>query len=209
MTKSTDPDRRNSGSSYEDELAQSFPAVLREADALYEGRGRLQKTYDRLASRLDQAGIAYSLVGGYALILHGVRRFTEDIDLLVRPKSLRLLTEELVGRGYARIPDVERSIRDSETGVRIDFVIAGQFPGDGKPKPIVFPDPASFGVSEDGVRVVDLTTLIELKLASGMTGAGRLQDLADVQRLAEVHHLGEDFAQRLNPYVRKKFLEIR
>jgi hypothetical protein len=56
--------------------------------------------------------------------------------------------------------------------------------------------------------VVGLRTLIELKLASGMTGAGRLQDLADVQRLIQVHRLTPEFAQKLNGFVRQKFVEL-
>jgi len=60
----------------------------------------------------------------------------------------------------------------------------------------------------EGVKVIDLKSLIELKLASGMTAKSRLQDLADVQRLIEQHHLTLDFAKHLHPYVREKFLEL-
>ena len=60
----------------------------------------------------------------------------------------------------------------------------------------------------EGVRVVTLDKLIELKLASGMTARRRLQDLADVQRLILQHRLDETFAQQLNPYVREKYLEL-
>jgi hypothetical protein len=41
-----------------------------------------------------------------------------------------------------------------------------------------------------------------------MTAKARLQDLADVQRLIEKHHLTSDFAEQLHPYVREKFLEL-
>jgi hypothetical protein len=36
---------------------------------------------------LDAAGVEYTLVGGYALGLHGFNRFTEDIDVLVNPSA--------------------------------------------------------------------------------------------------------------------------
>jgi len=193
---------------YEEELRKSAPMVLKEADELYEGRGRLLKTYRRLAGRLDDVGVAHSLVGGYALIVHGVRRFTEDLDLVVTADGLAHLREDLLGRGYVAVLGSERSIRDAETGVRIDFVISGGFPGDGKPKPVVFPAPDLGTETPDGLRVVDLATLIDLKLASGMTAKGRLQDLADVQRLIQAHDLGDDFAEKLNPYVRDKFREL-
>jgi len=193
---------------YEESLDRSPDMVLREAADLYDGGGRLRKTYDRLSTALDRLGVAHSLIGGYAVFLHGVRRFTEDIDVLITEEGLGAIREELVGRGYTIVPGSKRSIRDAETGVRVDFVIAGAYPGDGEAKPLAFPDPAEAGEKHDGLRVVDLRTLIELKLASGMTAAGRLQDLADVQRLIEGNGLDENYARNLNPYVREKFVEL-
>lgn len=194
--------------SYEDELRRSFKAVLREGASLYGGEGRLQQTYERLTTRLASLGLDYSLVGGYALILHGVRRFTEDLDLLVTADALAAIRESLLGSGYTTIPGNERNIRDAKTGVCIEFLCAGEFPGDGKEKPIAFPDPASVTEEVDGVRVVTLETLIELKLASGMTAKGRLQDLADVQRLIQAHNLTATYVDEIHPYVRQAFLDL-
>ncbi len=60
----------------------------------------------------------------------------------------------------------------------------------------------------DGINTVDLVHLVELKLASGMTGLARLKDLADVQELIKALTLSADFADQLNPYVRDKYLEL-
>ncbi len=193
---------------YESKLESSFDLVLREAEELYQGQGRLKKTYKRLAKYLDELGVSYSLVGGYALILHRVRRFTEDIDLLVSQEGLDRLHKELIGRGYVQVAPESRNLRDVDTEVQIEFVITGEFPGDGKPKPVAFPDPEAVGEIREGIKIINLKSLIELKLASGMTAKARLQDLADVQRLIEQHHLTPDFAEHLHPYVRKKFLEL-
>ena len=38
-----------------------------------------------LARRLNEAGVSYILVGGYALNAHGYTRATEDVDILVAP----------------------------------------------------------------------------------------------------------------------------
>ena len=200
--------KSNKKSSYEGELDNSFDLVLKEADELYGGQGRLRKTYKRFAKHLDELGIFYTLVGGYALILHGVRRFTEDIDLLVSKEGLEKLHKELIGRGYVQVAPEGRNLRDVETGVKIEFVVTGEFPGDGKTKPISFPDPRKVLETREGVKVIDLKSLIELKLASGMTAKSRLQDLADVQRLIEKHNLSSEFAEKLHPYVREKFLEL-
>jgi hypothetical protein len=40
-----------------------------------------------LAGYLDEAGVEYALVGGYALAAHGYNRFTEDVDILVNPSA--------------------------------------------------------------------------------------------------------------------------
>ncbi|HEX5048033.1 MAG TPA: nucleotidyl transferase AbiEii/AbiGii toxin family protein [Gammaproteobacteria bacterium] len=40
-----------------------------------------------LARYLDEQGVEYALVGGYALAAHGLSRFTEDIDILVNPSA--------------------------------------------------------------------------------------------------------------------------
>jgi hypothetical protein len=101
-----------------------------------------------------------------------------------------------------------KQLRDTDTGVRIEFLVTGQFPGDGKPKPIAFPDPASASVEIDGIRYLSLENLIELKLASGMTNPGRLKDLADVQELIRILKLPLAFQARLDPYVREKFAEL-
>lgn len=40
-----------------------------------------------LVRYLDEQGVEYALVGGYALAAHGFSRFTEDIDILVDPSA--------------------------------------------------------------------------------------------------------------------------
>ena len=49
---------------------------------------------------------------------------------------------------------------------------------------------------------------IELKLASGMVAPHRLKDLADVQELIRAARLPKALADRLDPWVREKFLEL-
>jgi hypothetical protein len=84
----------------------------------------------------------------------------------------------------------------------------GEYPGDGKPKPVAMPEPVSASIEIDGIQFVTLEKLIELKLASGMTAPDRLKDLADVQELIKIRQLQPELAKELNPYVREKFLEL-
>ena len=75
-------------------------------------------------------------------------------------------------------------------------------------KPVAFPDPAHVFEVIDGIHVARLVTLIELKLASGMTAPHRLSDLGDIQKLIEILKLPEDLAESLNPYVRETYKKL-
>ena len=101
-----------------------------------------------------------------------------------------------------------KSIRDTANNIKIDFLLTGDFPGDGKPKPVAFPDPGAASLQGAKYRVVSLPRLIEMKLASGMTAPHRLHDLADILRLIREAGLPKTLAVELDPYVRAKFDEL-
>jgi hypothetical protein len=193
---------------YEEQLNRNSRWALAEGSRHFDDKSAVFDALRSITQKLNELEIPYAVVGGMALFRHGFRRFTEDVDLLVDAKSLDRIHRELTGHGYLPPHAQSRNLRDTTNGVRIEFVVTGQFPGDGKPKPVAFPDPSSVCADESGVRYVDLATLIELKLASGMTGRGRLKDLADVQELTKLLTLPRDFAAQLNPYVRDKFFEL-
>ena len=194
---------------YETELHESLDSVLREAGAYFMKEGRLRETLRRLASRLDAEGIAYAIVGGMALGEHGYVRMTEDVDVLLTAEGLALFRDRFVGRGYvATDPGAERAFRDAESGVRVEILVSGDFPGDGKSKAVRFPHPADAAIDVDGLHVLSLAKMVDLKLASGMTAPHRLRDLADVQETIKVRHLDEDFAVQLDASVREKYLEL-
>jgi hypothetical protein len=152
--------------------------------------------------------VPYAVVGGMALVAYGYRRTTEDVAVLVRPWDVPTIHQALVGLGYPTLFEGSRHLRDTRTGVRVEFALAGHFPGDGIPKPVAFPEPDSVSEAIDDIRYVNLPTLIELKLASGMSHPGRLRDLADVQELVRALSLSDDLAERLHPDVREPFREL-
>lgn len=174
------------------------------------GQGTLNETLRRVAKDLENHAIDYTVIGAIALNIYGYRRFTEDIDLILTEEGLEKFRRELVGRGYRpAFEGATKKFRTTAENVTIEIITAGDFPGDGKPKPIEFPNPNESEIIIDGTKTVSLEKLIELKLASGMTAPHRLKDLADVQEVIKLKNLTAEFAEKLNPFVREKFLELQ
>jgi hypothetical protein len=173
------------------------------------GEGTLNKTLTRLSADLEEHGIAYAVIGAVALLAHGYPRFTEDIDLVMTADGLKKFHDELVGLGYVpAFPGARKRLKSTADGVSIEVMTTGEYPGDGKPKPVSMPEPDKASTEIEGIRFVTLEKLIELKLASGISAPDRLKDLADVQELIKIRKLDAEFATKLNPYVREKYLEL-
>jgi hypothetical protein len=192
-----------------DEIARrGGEAAMRQLGRFFMGDDPVHVTLRKIASRLDELGVPYAVAGAMALNAHGFRRATLDVDMLVTPAGLKKIHDELEGLGYLAAFAGSKNLKDTDTTVRIEFLVTGQFPGDGKPKPLPFPDPAAVAVEIDGIKYVGLPVLVELKLASGMTNPLRMKDLADVLELIRVLKLSRDFGTKLNDYVRPKFDEL-
>jgi hypothetical protein len=173
------------------------------------GEGTLNNTLTQVTSDLREHGIDYMVIGAVALLAHGFPRFTEDIDLVLTPEGLEVFHRELIGLGYVpAFPGAKKRLRSTKDGVTIEVMTTGEYPGDGKPKPVSIPEPSKASTEINGVKFVSFEKLIELKLASGMTAPHRLKDLADVQELIKIRGLQPEFAERLDPYVRDKFIEL-
>jgi hypothetical protein len=172
------------------------------------GEAEVQKALEKLTGILEAERIPYAIVGAMALNEFGYHRATVDVDVLMTAEGLAALKTRHLGRGYVEQFPGSRGLRDTEHNVDIDVILAGSFPGDGKPKPVVFPDPAS--AAERGARValLPLRMILELKLASGLTAPDRLKDLADVQEVIRILQLPRSIADKLDPFVRDKYVEL-
>jgi hypothetical protein len=180
-----------------------------EAQRYFMGEGQLNNALARLVTDLTKHQIDYLVIGAVALMAYGYPRFTEDIDLIVNANGLNRFHDELIGFGYEpAFQDARKRLRSTRDKTPIELIISGGYPGDGKPKPVSFPEPSESFVEIDGVKFPTLEKLIELKLASGMTAPDRLKDLADVQEMIKIRSLNVDFANKLNPYVREEFLKL-
>ena len=105
-------------------------------------------------------------------------------------RDSRAIHAKLEGLGYVPPFSGSKNLRDAEHGVRIEFLIAGEFPGDGKPKPVAFPEPGRCRRCDRRNPIPIAAKLVELKLASGMTGGiHRMKDFADVIALIEARSI--------------------
>jgi hypothetical protein len=191
-------------------VLSSPTSAYAEGSAFFRGQGMLNNALARIATDLDRAGIEYAVIGAIALNQHGYKRFTEDIDILLTREGLEVFRSRLVGLGYRpAFEGAKKKFRTADTNVPVEFVTTGEYPGDGKPKAVVFPPPHESAELIDGVRTLKLEKLIELKLASGMTAPDRLKDLADVQEMIKLKGLGPDFATKLDESVREKYRELQ
>jgi hypothetical protein len=197
---------RLSGASFTNRSVQEIYA---ESQRYFMGEGKLNNALTRLVADLNEHQIDYVVIGAVALMAYGYPRFTEDIDLILNSNGLDRFHRELIGLGYSPAFDGARKrLRSTRDGIPIELISSGEYPGDGKPKPVSFPDPSEASVEIDGVKFPTLEKLVELKLAAGITAPDRLKDLADVQELIKIRGLSSEFANSLNPYVRGKFLEL-
>lgn len=136
---------------------------------------------------LNDAGVRYVIVGGFALALHGAVRATKDVDVLIDPTldNARRALEALGGltHGIARELDpadvIARPITIIGDDPRVDLLTLAWS--------VRFADaePKMLRVRIDGVEIpyADVDTLIRSKQT------GRLQDRADAETLEELKRL--------------------
>lgn len=156
---------------------------------------------------LAREHIGYCIVGGVAVSLHGYRRNTVDLDLLVRREDAPRVFSLLEAEGYEWI-EADKEFR-SPAGVTVHFVFGGE--AEGKGQEATFPSPHEPGrlTRIEGLPVLDLPQLIESKLACGQGDMRRThRDFADVVELIAVHRLDKSFAGLLHKSVRKAFRQL-
>jgi hypothetical protein len=185
--------------------------VFRSVGEFFSGRSPVHLAAEGLARRLGELGIPFAVTGGFALGGYGYVRVTEDIDIVVRKPDWQRFKAAFVGLGYRERFAGSKGVVDTEHGVKVDVLFTGDFPGDGKPKSVAFPDPADprAVVTSEPFPIVSLETLIQLKIASGKTATGRqLRDYSDVVELIRANSLDVSFAERLDPYVQEEFRNL-
>jgi hypothetical protein len=156
---------------------------------------------------LSNANISYSICGGMAVCLHGYQRNTANLDLVYRRGDCRLVRELLARAGFV-VDEVAGYFRSPE-GIAIQFLVAGEKAGKDTQISIAEPLGDSNVEVREGLNVVRLSKLIEMKLACGMSNLRRThKDFADVVELICIRELDGSFARFLHPDVRDAFRQL-
>jgi hypothetical protein len=167
----------------------------------------LWEVAQHLHGLLTRKGIDHAIVGGVAVCLHGYRRNTVDLDLLIRPEDSAELRSALEAERFQWFP-VEKEFR-SASGVAVQFVIAGEREGPGQEAMFPSPSETKHVTHIEGLPVLSLPQLIQAKLACGLGDMRRThKDFADVVELIAIHRLNGSFARLLHKSVRKEFREL-
>lgn len=168
------------------------PTHRAEAFKVLDREGSIIETARLVSNALRQAGVDAAVIGGVAVVLHGHPRTTIDVDLYAT--DLRAASLALSQLGLTFDSD-RREFRSGDVPVHLVTVEQlGRKPG---PSVVV-----------DGVTVVDLADLIDMKLRSGTTNLLRAQDLADVIGLIRARRLQSAFAARIDKPLRSTFRKL-
>jgi Uncharacterised nucleotidyltransferase len=164
----------------------------------------LWKVTERVHELLSRNGIDHAIVGGVAVCLHGYRRNTVDLDLLVRPEDAANVRSALEPEGF------QWSAREkqftSASGVAIHCVLAGESEGPDQETRFPSPSDSKHVTQIEGLPVLSLAQLIQSKIACGLGDMRRThKDFADVVELIAVHRLDSSFARLLHKSLRKEF----
>jgi hypothetical protein len=183
--------------------------IAKRVDAFMMERSPVHDTMRRLARAFNDLEISFAIAGAMAANAHGHRRTTADVDVLVRRDDLTRFKDCWIGRGWVDLFEGSKGFKDTLNGVKVDVLIVGDYPGDGKPKPVSFPNPESVReLRDESLPYLNLKSLLELKIASGMTASHRLQDLADAIQLIRINALPQAYSRELNAFVQDKFNEL-
>ena len=156
---------------------------------------------------LKQAEVAHAVCGGVAVCLHGYRRNTVDVDVLIRKESSETVRRVFEDEGLEWIPERHEFVTPSK--IPIPFLLAGDRAGSGSV--LTLPDPAETTTTEtiDGLPVLRLSRLFETKIACGEGNPRRThKDFADVVELIAINHLDGSFARFLHRTVRKTYRQL-
>lgn len=110
---------------------------------------------------LAAAELPHVVAGGVAVCLHGYQRNTIDLDLIIRPADTERVRSVLLEAAFTW--DAANAEFLSETGVPVQFLLAGGQAGSGSEVLLPSPDDPQAVTEIEALPVLSLVRLIEKK----------------------------------------------
>lgn len=180
---------------YEDRLRTDRGFARRELEGYFGARGRIFAVLERLREQLSPLGVEFALCGDFAMCEHGCFIAHPQVEILVRKEDLPLYRSTLTGLRYRPTTENRTTFADTASEIRLRLHVAE----------VATPIEATV---LDGIPVLALPRLIEMKLSAAMTNPRHMKDLVDIQELVQVLSLDVAMADRLEASVRTLFLDL-
>ena len=147
----------------------------------------LLQEFTEFVAALNRRRLAYAVCGGWAMTIHGCPRATMDIDVMVLPEDLTQAWQIAVDLGY-NVEGLPLNLHDGAVEIKriskieaetkilftIDFLLVTEATQQ------IWQDRETVEWENGAIFTVSRAGLIQLKKISG-----RLQDLADIERLQD------------------------
>jgi predicted nucleotidyltransferase len=164
-------------------MPRAWPRWRKSAGSIIAGGTVLNQDFKEFIQSLNDNGVRYLLIGGYAVAVHGYPRYTKDMDIWVEmsEENAAKIVKALNEFGFASLGLKETDFLAPDQIVQLGYPpgridILTTVPG------VEFVDcyPTRVATEVDGVTVscIDLENLVKNKKATG-----RHQDWADVENL--------------------------
>jgi hypothetical protein len=191
---------------FEIAAVKDFNLGMQEGDLHFGGKGRVWDTARRFLQALRERQVEAVLVGDLSMFLHGYRRVTSIVELIVNREGLTYIHEHLEELGVCKDFPAATSVRDLATQVRIRLHFAGTPRPGNSTSHLVVPEPRDCGTHIESMPVIQLIPMIELRLAMGLTENNYERECIDVVELIRVLRLPRDLAEKLHPLVQPKYI---
>jgi len=149
----------------------------------------LGASLESVSRQLSQAGVNHALIGGIAVAVHGFRRATFDLDLLVDDAKEPTVNDIMLGLGFTNIQRSKVFSNYALGRLRVDFMrTQGQHTQD------MLVRAETKQVGNVSIRVVRPEDIVGLKLQALENNPSRTKDLIDIQELVRMGHKTMDMA---------------
>lgn len=146
----------------------------------------LDKDFKEFIELLNEHQVRYLVIGGYAVNFHGYPRYTKDIDfwILLHPDNIQNLLKVINAFGFGSLGLTEQDFLQPENVIqlgyepyRIDILMDLE----GSSFDICFEKRIIFQHEQTSINFLSVEDLIRIKQQTG-----RLQDLADAEKLIKI-----------------------